>query len=167
MVPEGSPPRITSVLAAVDLSLPSAQALSVATLIARRAGLQTCTTLHVQTPSQIGFDEVDREAAARGLERFLSPLDLHDVRVTPRVEESGSVAGAVKALTAADGHDLVVVGTRGRSSSAAVLLGSESEHVLVESEVPVLITKEPGERIGILRALLDRDFHLRSEPRFG
>jgi nucleotide-binding universal stress UspA family protein len=167
MVPEGSPASIAGVLAAVDLSLPSAQAISLATCVARRAGLQQCVALHVMPPGRFGFDDVERATAEHALERFLSPLELHDVEVTPVIEESGSVAGAVKALADAGGQNLVVVGTRGRNSSAAVLLGSESEHVLAESDVPVLITKEPGERIGILRALLDRDFRLRRGPRFG
>jgi nucleotide-binding universal stress UspA family protein len=167
MVPEGSPPRISGVLAAVDLSLPSAHALSLATLIARRSGLDRCTALHVQHPSALGFDGAEREGVARSVDRFLSPLDLHQVAVTRRIEESGSVANAVKAIVEEGGHDLVVVGTRGRSHSAATLLGSESEHVLVSSTVPVLITKETGERIGVLRALLDRNLQPRYEPRFG
>jgi len=167
MVPEGSAARITRVVAAVDFSLPSALALSVATLIASRAGAEACTALHVQAPTAIGFDEFERADASRALERFLSPLDLHDVPVRRRIEESGSVAGVVNAMAREEGHDLVVVGTRGRSPSAAVLLGSESEHVLAESPVPVLVTKEPGERIGVLKALLDREFRVQREPRFG
>jgi nucleotide-binding universal stress UspA family protein len=167
MVPEGAPATISSVLTAVDLSLPSAQALSLGTLIASRAGLDRCTVLHVVEPSELGYDETERVGVLRTLERFVSPLELHDVSIVPVVEESGSVAGVVSALATSVGHDLVVVGTRGRSPSAAVLLGSESEHVLVESKVPVLVTKEPGERMGVLQALLDRNFQGRREPRFG
>lgn len=168
MVPEGSAPRITGVLAAVDMSLPSAQAVSLATLVASRAKAAAgCTVLHVQSPSTLGFDEVEQDSLLQALERFLSPLDLHGVTVTTRIEEAGSVSGPVGALVGELGLDLVVVGTRGRSPSAAILLGSESEHVLVESKVPVLITKEPGERIGLLRALLDRDFQPRYKERFG
>ena len=37
----------------------------------------------------------------------------------------------------------------------------------MESEIPVLIAKHRGERIGILQALLDRNFHLQESPRFG
>jgi nucleotide-binding universal stress UspA family protein len=167
MVPEGSEPRVTSVLAAVDLSLPSAQALSVAALVADRAGQGKCTALHVQEPSALGFDAVEQDSARRALEQFIAPLELHDVEVVPRVEEAGSVAGAVSAQVAAAGHDLVVVGTRGRSPSAAVLLGSESEEVLMSSKVPVLITKEAGGRIGLVKALLEGDFHGHSQARFG
>src|SRR5690606_11787454 len=39
MVPEGAPASISAVLVAVDLSLPSAQALSLGTLVAHRAGV--------------------------------------------------------------------------------------------------------------------------------
>ncbi len=167
MVPEGASPSISSVLAAVDLSLPSAQALSLGTLVASRAGLDRCTVLHVLEPSDLGYSEAERTSVLRSLERFVSPIELHDILVVPVIEESGSVAGVVNAMVTSGGHDLVVVGTRGRSPSAAVLLGSESEHVLVESRVPVLITKEPGDRIGVLQALLDRNFQGRREPRFG
>lgn len=167
MVPEGSQPRITGVLTAIDLSLPSAQALSMATLVANRAGLNRCAVLHVLAPSPLGFDLVERESVERALDRFLSPLDLHGIAIAKHIEEAASVAAPVSTLVEKHQLDLVVVGTRGRSPSAAVLLGSESEHVLVESRVPVLITKEPGERIGVLKALLDRDFVPRYRPRFG
>jgi hypothetical protein len=63
--------------------------------------------------------------------------------------------------------DLVVMGSRGQSQSASILLGSESEGVMMESRIPVLIAKRPGERIGLLQALLDRKFALQEPPRFG
>ena len=166
MVPEGSPARISRVVTAVDMSQPSALALSFGTLVANRAGLDQCTVLHVLTPSIIGYEKEERAVVTSAMTEFLAPVDVHGVNVKIRLEESGSVAGAVKALTE-DGHDLVVIGTRGRSPSAAVLLGSESEHVLTESPVPVLITKLPGERIGVLKALLERDFKFQYKPHFG
>lgn len=166
MVPEGSPARITRVLAAADFSQASAHAVSLATLIARRAGGAPCSVLHVLQPHSSGYDAVERSEAARAFAAFLAPLDLHGVEVRTLLEESGSVAGAVTHQIAAEGADLVVAGTRGRSLSAAILLGSESEHLLLDSTVPVLVTKDRGERIGILRALLDRDFRT-AEPQFG
>ena len=58
-------------------------------------------------------------------------------------------------------------GSRGQSRSASLLLGSESDHMLMETKIPVLIAKRRGERIGLLEALLGRDFHLQDSPRFG
>jgi hypothetical protein len=70
-------------------------------------------------------------------------------------------------VAAAEHAELVVMGTRGLSSSSAVLLGSESEQMLIETDRPVLVTKHRGERLGVLEALLDRDLQPKEEPRFG
>jgi nucleotide-binding universal stress UspA family protein len=154
MVPEGSPPGIERVIAAVDFSLPSATALVTAARIAAGCGLSTCTAVHVQEPSTTRFEGSDPSAVSRTFEQFLSPLDLHGVTVDRRVVEGGTAAGTILA-DSAPGY-LLVMGTRGLSASAAVLLGSESEHALVEAVIPVLVTKEKGGRIGLVRALLDR-----------
>lgn len=167
MVPEGSPARISHVLAAADFSQPSARAISQATSIARRAGQAACSVLHVIEPSVLGPDATAASTQARDeLERFLVPLDLHGVEVRPLVEDGGSVASAAARHVEDEGVDLLVLGTRGRSRSAAVLLGSESELALLEATVPVLVTRVCGERIGVLKALLERDFNS-TTPRFG
>lgn len=165
MVPEGSPARISHVVAAVDFSLPSARAASLATLIASRAGA-ACSVLNVVDANVLGLDTAAESEVWQNLGRFLTPLDLHGMEVRPQIVEAGSVAGGVAREVAAEGVDLAVLGTRGLSRSAATLLGSESEGVLLESTVPVLVTKDRGERLGVLRELLDRDFRS-TEPRFG
>lgn len=50
--------------------------------------------------------------------------------------------------------DLVVIGARGRSGAAGVLLGKVTEGLIQESPVPVLAVKKKGECIGIVQALL-------------
>ena len=167
MVPEGSPLKISRVLAAVDFSAPSAHALSLATLLAKRAGLTECFAVHVQEPTAVSPDQIVAEDGRRAFEQFLAPLDLHDVEIRQRLEQSGSVSSAILRVAGDEGGDLLVMGTRGRSASAAVLLGSESEQTIVETNLPVLVTKHRGERIGLLQVLLDRDFQLKTEPRFG
>jgi SulP family sulfate permease len=166
LVPEGSPAGISRVMAAVDFSPPSARAASLATLIASRAGLSSCTLVHVIEPTVLGVDAEERAEVGRQFERFLAPLDRHGMQVRELVRESGVIPRALLASAEAEGADLVVMGTRGRSRSAAVLLGSETEGVLQTSTIPVLVTKERGERIGFLRALLERTVRP-TEPRFG
>ncbi len=50
--------------------------------------------------------------------------------------------------------DLIVMGSRGRSGSAAILLGSVAEKVtFINHEIPLLILKQKGENMGFLEAL--------------
>lgn len=166
MAPEGSPLRISRVLAAVDFSPPSAHALSFATLLAKHAGLTECTAVHVQEPTAVSSDRIVEEESRKAFDQFLAPLDVHDVQIRPRIEQSGSVSAAILRVADQEKGDLLVMGTRGRSASAAVLLGSESEQTIIETNLPLLVMKHRGERIGLLQVLLDRDFQL-TEPRFG
>jgi nucleotide-binding universal stress UspA family protein len=51
----------------------------------------------------------------------------------------GAAAAAIIKHAAEGGHDLIVMGSRGRGGAAAALLGSVSHGVLNHSHVPVLI----------------------------
>ncbi len=167
---DGGPQDVRRVLAAVDFSTSSANALSTAAQISRDLELDECLALHVYFNDAIPEEaeqRVQRKGVIDTLERFLAPLDLHGVRVRPVVEESSNVVHAIQRIAQVEGADLVVMGNRGQTRSASILLGSESEHLLMETQVPVLVVKRRGERIGLLEALLDRDFHLAEAPRFG
>ncbi|MCP4197646.1 MAG: universal stress protein [Proteobacteria bacterium] len=49
--------------------------------------------------------------------------------------------------------DLIVIGARGRTGAAGILLGTVTEQLIRVSPVPVLAIKKKGELIGVLRAL--------------
>jgi nucleotide-binding universal stress UspA family protein len=166
LVPEGAPARLDRIMAAVDYSTASALALSVATALASNKGLSRCHALHVfeDAPSVTATGGEGRRL--REFSEFASPLDLHDVEVRPIFAEGASVSPTIQRVAAADQVDLIVMGTRGRSPAAAVLLGSESEQTLTESPIPVLVVKHRGERVGLLEILLDRDLRSRPTPRF-
>lgn len=48
-----------------------------------------------------------------------------------------------------------MIGSRGRTGAAGVLLGRVTEQLIRKSTVPVLAAKKKGECIGVLRALLE------------
>ena len=50
--------------------------------------------------------------------------------------------------------DLIVMATRGRSRSAAILLGSVTEEMILATGVPLLAVKHFGARLGVLQAAL-------------
>jgi nucleotide-binding universal stress UspA family protein len=160
LAPQGSPPRLTRILTAVDFSQHSANALSTATALAKAGGMTSCLALHVYFDSTLTasgeYSQVTRGREEEAFGAFVAPLDLHGISVKPLFEDSASVSHAIGRAAAAEGVDLIVMGTRGLGRSASVLLGSESEQTLMETRVPVLVVKEPGGRHGLLDVLLNR-----------
>ena len=78
--------------------------------------------------------------------------------VPPLFEEGANVAHVIHRVAERQGCDLVVMATRGRSRSAAILLGSVTEEMIIETRVPLLVVKHFGPHLGVLQALLDRRF---------
>jgi sulfate permease, SulP family len=150
LVPEGSALRIEKILVGIDFSPSSAEAMRLAALLARGARVRGCTAVHVVRPEE-------RPAGEAAFDRFLGALDLSGTVVQRRTENGTSVTQALLDIAADEEADLIVMGTRGSSSSAAVLLGAEAEQMLRESRYSVLVTRRRGEHLGVLQVLLDRD----------
>jgi nucleotide-binding universal stress UspA family protein len=170
MVPEEAPVRLERILAPVDFSPRSADALEVATALAAAAGIERCQVLHARfDPAIAGFAEYEEEADAADREAFAlfaARVDWHRVSLQPILLESGDVTATILSVAAAERSDLIVMGTRGRSRAAAVVLGSETDHVLMASPVPVLAVKHFGTRLRLLDALFDRRRRDRGGPKF-
>ena len=166
MVPAGSHSAITRVMAAVDFSSHSARALSAAGAVCASAGAEQCMALNVyfNDIAIAGGKTVGelKQIYKAEFDRFMQPLELHDVSLKPMLEESLRVPAAIIRIAKRHGVDLIVMGTRGRSPSAAILLGSETEQMIMETRTPILIVKALGERLGVLEVLLRPD--RRKEP---
>jgi len=107
-----------------------------------------------------GYDSVLRGQEEETWRKFIAPIDCQEVEVTPLFEESSHVAAAIRRVVEREGVDLVVMGTRGRSRSASILLGSVTEEMIIDAKVPLLAVKHFGARMSVLEALLDRRFFL-------
>ncbi len=93
------------------------------------------------TPVQV---EVVRDAAQAELDAALADAfpDGLPEHVEPRLVD-GDPAQALE--EAAEGAELLVVGSRGRSAIASVLLGSVSKHCVDHAPCPVVVVKVPRE----------------------
>ena len=165
MVPEGCPARLQRILIPIDFSRTAADSLSVATTIAELAGIEVAHALHVYfNQANVTYDEYDeiiRQDGEEAFRIFAARINLHGVDVVPRFEEGPNAAHTINRVADEIRSDLIVMGTRGRSRSAAVLLGSETEQIIMESRIPVLAVKQSGARVKLLQALRDKRLHER------
>ena len=170
MVPDQSPATIQRILVPIDFSRKSADTLAAATALAESAGLDECAALHVAFNSALvtfdEFDDILAEDRDRAWGLFVAPINLHGVWVKPQFVDSAHVAQTIIRTAVEQSSDLIVMGTRGRSSSAAVLLGSETEQCMMTTPIPLLAVKHFGARLSLLQALRDERFRKRGDDRF-
>jgi len=163
MVSEGARPVFRRVLVPVDFSAPSADALAVAASLVQLQGSGELLTLHVYfNELMVSFEEYadtlrrQEEGLLRAFDERVAGLG---VPIQALVEQSPNVAQAILKVAQAHRVDLLVMSTRGRSCSAAVLLGSVTEDVIVDTHLPLLAVKHFGAKLGLLQALLRASEH--------
>lgn len=170
LVPRGITPSLKRILVPIDFSEHSADTIRVATSMARLSGQSECLALHIYfDESRVTYEESDQ--VLRGHEeqtfrKFIAPINCQGVTVTPIFEEGVNVARTIASVADRHDIDLIVMATRGRSRSAAILLGSVTEEMIIETKVPLLAVKHFGARLGVLQALLDRTFRRGSDVQF-
>jgi len=101
-----------------------------------------------------GFHRMLRRCADNRYQEFVSDLDFEGLSVVPSLVMEKDAANAVKRAVAGEQADLIVVGTRGRTAAAAVLLGSVTERLLSSTNVPLLAVKKKGTGLNLLEAIL-------------
>jgi nucleotide-binding universal stress UspA family protein len=162
LVPEGPPAKFQRVLVPIDFSDYAADSLRVATTIARLRGRVECLALHVYFNEAVityeEYDQVLRGQEEQTYRKFVAGINCQGVKVRPVFEEGAHVGHAIGQVAEEQGVDLIVMGTRGRSRSAAILLGSATEDTIRETRLPLLAVKHFGARLGVVQALLDRGF---------
>lgn len=87
---------------------------------------------------------------------LLRRIDTHDVPIELfcRPDLFGRSSREIREAAEHLNAQAIVIGARGRTGAAGVLLGAITEQLIGESPVPVLAVKKKGECIGVLRALL-------------
>ncbi len=165
VVPDQAYPHVGRIAVPVDGSAHSKLALQTGIDIARNSG-EAHPQVVVQSIYEIGYgyqytglsfaDAVSqREGKAhQQLDQFLADVDTSGVEFSRVVTCSDHPTVAVYDLVATKNLDLIVAGSRGLSSTSALLLGSFTERLIMYSPVPVLVVKRKGETLRFLSALL-------------
>jgi nucleotide-binding universal stress UspA family protein len=137
-----------NILVAIDGSPSATAALEEAIDLARRDGARL-TLITVAPPARwrySGFlyvpypSEEDLARSARTVVEHAETIVPAEIGVCSIVRV-GNPAAAIVARAEEGGHDLIVMGTRGRGRLASLLLGSVSRAVAARSSVPVLIAR--------------------------
>jgi sulfate permease, SulP family len=177
MVPDGTDLSLARILVPVDFSEASADAVKVGTALARAAGGE-CHFVSVECDDDPWLDwreqpehlstklrEFVRESggeaawntclveAIRHSGDALADVGLH---APAHAIEGADIASTIVTAAGNENSTLIVLGTRGRSRAASILVGSVTEKVVQFSPLPVLAVKLRGARLGLLRGLLER-----------
>jgi len=164
IIPGKSAARLNKLLVATDFSEYSAPAMEMGIAFACAAGIAEILCLHVyQVPlgyfktgkNQEEFAGIMLNNARENFQRFIRQFDLKGLNVREEYVLENDVAKAIRDAAAREAIDLIVVGSWGKSASAAVLLGSVTEDLVSSTPVPMLDAKPKGAGVGLLDALLN------------
>lgn len=140
----------------------SANALEVACEIARnlQTGVVCLNVFRVRSPKAGHPMETHQarlaQVAADECQRLYRRIDAGGVPLETRCEADlyGRPVPRILDVIGEISPRLVVIGARGRTGAAGVLLGKVTEQLIQHSPVPVLAVKRKGECLGVLQALL-------------
>jgi nucleotide-binding universal stress UspA family protein len=143
-------PRYRNVLLAFDASPDAALALEHAVALAQvnRARLTIVAVvpppplLAWQAPGGMkGIHDSSQSELAELLREAADGVP-DDLSVTTRLLDGDPARSLLKCAREND-HDVIVMGSRGRGRMTAALLGSVSNHVMHDAEVPVIVIHRP------------------------
>ena len=164
LLPETPPSgEFNTILLPIDFSKHSIVSIQIALEISKKtnATIQCCHMYEVPNGySKTGksFDEFAKimlENSKKDFQKFLKENNLPDLLCTFILHDKKDEAENIIEFAESIKTDLLIVGSRGRSKSAAVLLGSVAEKLVNNNQdIPMLVMKEKGENMSFLEALL-------------
>lgn len=100
------------------------------------------------------FSDIMLENAKKDFARFLSENKLPEIPCEFILKQNKDEADNIMKEARSTETDLLIIGSRGRTKSAAVLLGSVAEKLVnINHEIPMLVMKEQGENMSFFEAL--------------
>lgn len=102
------------------------------------------------------FAEIMKENAQKDYQRFINKFGHKELKCHFILNEGDTQGKALVEEGQKLGADMILLGSRGRTKSAAILLGSVAEKLVMANNVlPMLIFKRKGETMGFFEALFN------------
>lgn len=166
LVPDECEPSVKNILVPVDFSDYSREAIEEAVHMATKLKLDEIRAAHIyRVPSgyhKIGktyeqFAEIMHDNSVEAFDEFIEECDTAGVMVNPVFRLNDDPTDGLDIVMRDVEPDFVVMGSKGKTDAAVILLGSTVENAIWNTEVPILIVKKKGENMGLFRALFGLD----------
>ena len=139
--------NLKTILVSTDFSPSSDAALAMATALARDSGAKLLIVHVEEIPLATGGAEYlysVPEPATQELKKMLGEVLPKDPKVAYEHRLlAGDPAEAIVRTAEADGVDMIVIGTHGRTGLTRLLMGSVAEAIVRRAGCPVLTVKQP------------------------
>ncbi|MEO1097023.1 MAG: universal stress protein [Bacteroidota bacterium] len=163
-VTEDSKLQLKEALVPVDFSDHSGLAMKQAIEVQSNNGFKL-SAMHVYSvpsgyhktgKSYAEFSEIMKSHAKKDFKKFMESNGFPaDIACKYILTDDSKYANLAYEFAEKQDADLIIIGSKGRTSVSSILIGSVAEKlVYVDSHIPVLIVKSKGENMGFLDALL-------------
>ncbi|MDH5474791.1 MAG: universal stress protein [Cyclobacteriaceae bacterium] len=164
-IPESAKPIINKIMLPVDFSKTGEMTVEVGTKIQNKLGCSLLfqhsyhvpTGYHASGKSYEEFATLMCEHAEKDLKKFIKPsgLSTDKIAINLSLDEDSDPATQIIQLSISEQVDLIIIGSKGRSDFASILIGSVAEKICkLEEKAPVLVVKNKQQNMGFLEALL-------------
>ena len=103
------------------------------------------------------FAEIMKQNSEKRFNHFMKQFDLENVKIRPhfQLDTKNFFAKIIFNIALVNDADLIIIGSRGRTTMAAAFLGSTTEKLLKQNiSIPTLILKKRRNNLGFFEALL-------------
>jgi nucleotide-binding universal stress UspA family protein len=163
-VPESPKVELHKVMVAIDFSNHSLMAFEIGMDIQRKTGAVLLSNNVYKVPNGYyksgktyeEFAEIMLENTKRDCDKFFKKINLDGITYehTYALDDDPHPADKIYRTASEKDVDLIVLGSKGRTSAAAFLIGSVAEKLVMESgDIPLFLVKEGKENVGLLQAL--------------
>lgn len=163
-VPENPTLKLESMLVPVDYSKYAEMAFNLAMSVQEHVGAKILSNHVYKVPkgyyksgkSYEEFAEIMLENTKKECKKFFRKFDLEgvDFENTFALDDDIHPADKIYITAKEKDVDLIILGSKGRSGAAALLIGSVAEKLVMEdSDIPIFLVKKGNENVSLIEAL--------------
>ncbi len=166
-VPFNAKPKFERIVLPIDYSEFSKMSMNKAIALARKnpgieimpLSIYTLPTGYLQSgKTEEEFSAIMRKNTEKQFKHFIKQFDTKGVTISPRfqLDTKNFLAKIIFNVALVEDANLIIIGSKGRTTMAAAFLGSTTEKLLKQNmAIPTLVLKKRGGNLGFFEALLN------------